>query len=32
MDGPILATRDFAMPSTTPRKSELYNGTLADAG
>lgn len=29
--GPIWASRVFAMPTTTPRKSELYNGPVADA-
>jgi putative two-component system protein, hydrogenase maturation factor HypX/HoxX len=29
--GPIWASRAFAMPATTPRKSEVYNGPVADA-
>ena len=29
--GPIWATRTFAMPAASPRKSALYNGPVADA-
>lgn len=29
--GPIWASREFAMPTTPPRKSDLYNGAVADA-
>jgi putative two-component system hydrogenase maturation factor HypX/HoxX len=29
--GPIWATRNITLPATSPRKSSLYNGPIADA-